>query len=155
MKFGEKLSQRQLLSRLSHKVCRLSSPVLLRTQVRATQEAGSRLSGSVGGAEKRTFTLFHPLCITYCPLLSECLGLAKSRRLEFRRSLNSARPEKSNTSWKVRVSDRLKLRFRTKVRTWLFRSYVSGPVPGDRIVECASLLFFFSCSHHFALFLRS
>ena len=116
MKFGEKLSQRQLLSRLSHKVCRLSSPVLLRTQVRVTQEAGSRLSGSVGGTEKRTFTLFHPLCITYCPLLSECLGLglAKSRRLDFRRSLNSARPGKSNTSWTVRVSDRLKLVFARK-----------------------------------------
>ena len=112
MKFGEKLSQRQLLSRLSHKVCRLSSPVLLRTQVRVTQEAGSRLSGSVGGAEKRTFTLFHPLCITYCPLL--CLGLAESARFSPLSQFGATlfpQTEKSNTSWKVRVSDRLKLVF--------------------------------------------
>ena len=117
MKFGEKLSQRQLLSRLSHKVCRLSSPVLLRTQVRVTQEAGSRLSGSVGGAEKRTFTLFHPLCITYCPLLSECLGLAESARFSPLSQFGATlfpQTEKSNTSWKVRVSDRLKLVFARK-----------------------------------------
>ena len=116
MKFGEKLSQRQLLSRLSHKVCRLSSPVLLRTQVRATQEAGSRLSGSVGGAEKRTFTLFHPLCITYCPLLSECLGLAESVRFSPLSQFGATLfPQtENNTSWKVRVSDRLKLVFARK-----------------------------------------
>ena len=117
----------------------LSRPVAY-TSVRATQEAGFGLSDSVGGAEKRTFFLFHPLCITYCPLLSECLGLAKSifAALSIRRDLIS--PEKSNTSWKVRLSDRLKLVFARK--------------SGFQWWSAAPSLFYF-CSHLCALFLRS
>ena len=67
MKFGEKLFQTKLLSRLSHKVCRLlSSPVLLRKFTILAGKRGSRRHSttSFGGnvvVEETSYQMFQVL----------------------------------------------------------------------------------------------
>ena len=85
MKFGEKLFQTKLLSRLSHKVCRLlSSPVLLRKCTKLADLATERERHLTTGkrSERTKLNFRYPICRSAIGQFS-CLICARSRQQTF------------------------------------------------------------------------
>ena len=165
--------RQKLLSRLSHKVCRLlSSPVLLRTQVyglRRRLVSGFQIAWA-GRRRERFFCSIRSALLTATYYLNAWDWLSRVGSIFAALSI-FPQTEKSNTSWKVRLSDWLKLVFACKSghgfsdfmslacsrRSGQHRKFPphARKTSGTQGKWSAAPSPFFFGSHLFALFLRS